>query len=97
MKSIRNKLSRQLLLIIILIISLFYILIGVFLPRQLLPLYEKNIYEYLKQPLDFIDKENLNTQDQEIGYIYIYNNNISISNNFTNIINTKDIDRIIEK
>jgi len=97
MRNIRNNLSRQLLLIIFLIISLFYILIGVFLPRQLLPLYEKNIYEYLKQPLDFIDKENLNTQDQEIGYIYIYNNNISISNNFTNIINTKDIDKIIEK
>ena len=43
----KNKLSKQLLLIVGVAFLLVFILIGIVLPKMLLPVAEENIYNYL--------------------------------------------------
>lgn len=96
MKNNKFKLSHQLLSIIIITFSMILISIGIILPNSMLPIYEKNLYNYLKQPLDFVDKDiNTNIISTEIGYIYIYNNTISYSDNFKSLVKTNNINNII--
>ena len=74
----KNKfsLTEQLLYICILIVSIIVISLGIILPKTLLPIYEENIYNKLKQPLIFVDneedinKEEINSET-DIAYIYI--------------------------
>ena len=87
MKYIKSKLSRQLLLIIAIALFIILISLGVILPRTLTPLYEKNLYEYLKQPLALVnEKVEDNKISSEVGYIYIYNDVVSMSDNINSII-----------
>ena len=97
MKKIKLNLKNQLLLIIILMIGIVAISFCFILPRQLLPIYEKNIYASLKQPLDFIDDDiNDNALTSEIGYLYITTDNrVLVSDNLDDIINDLDIEKII--
>lgn len=92
-----NRLSRQLMLIIFIIIFAIFFLIGVLLPKQMLPIYEKNIYNYLRQPLDFIDEDVSNIKTQEIGYMYIYEGNVLVSDNFNDVVTTTNISDIVHK
>ena len=55
MKYIRNKLSRQLFVVIALSFSIILISLGIILPKSMLPVYEKNLYNYLKQPLELVN------------------------------------------
>ena len=74
MKYIKSKLSHQLLSTIIIAFSIILISVGIILPNTMLPIYEKNLYNYLKQPLDFLDEDIIdNSISSEIGYIYVYN------------------------
>jgi two-component system sensor histidine kinase CssS len=71
----------------------------IILPNTLRPIYEENIYNYLKQPLsmvkDDISSENIDT---EIAYIYIVNNqNILASDNLSSVINISNINKLISK
>ena len=72
----------------------------ILLPRLLLPIYEKNIYEYLKKPLELIDidiNSNDNVTSSDVAYIYIKNNgDIVTSSNYSNIINAS-YDIVLEK
>lgn len=92
-------LSKQFIIIILLIFLATFILLGVFLPRKLLPVYENTIYNYLKQPLDLVgDDINNSIINTEVGYLYIINNNsISVSDNLYEIIDIKDINEILPK
>lgn len=92
MKYITNTLGRQLLTIIIVIFGVILISVGIILPNSLEPIYEKNIYNYLEQPLDFVN-ENIGSSivESQIGYIYIYNDKVTISDNIFNIIDLEDI------
>ena len=100
MKPLKNNLMKQLVtkgIIIVLIIALSLIIL---LPRLLLPIYEKNIYEYLKKPLELIDID-INSNDHvtssDVAYIYIKSNgDIVTSSNYSNIINAS-YDIVIEK
>lgn len=88
MKYIKSKLSRQLLSTIIIAFSIIIISMGIILPNSMLPIYEKNLYNYLKQPLDFVDEDIVdNSISSRIGYIYIYNNIVSYSDNFNDLVN----------
>ena len=89
MKSI--SLTKQLLYLILLIVGIIFIALGIILPKELLPIYEENIYNKLKEPLYFIN----NTEDiynengrinADIAYIYNINNNIYTSYNIEDII-----------
>ncbi len=92
-----NRLSRQLLLIIFAIIFIIFYLLGVLLPKQMLPIYEKNIYNYLRQPLEFIDEDVSNIKTQEVGYMYIYDGNVLVSDNFSDVVDSTNISDIVRK
>ena len=95
MKYIRSKLSRQLLLVIVIALIIILISLGIVLPKTLTPVYEKNLYEYLKQPLELInDSVADNKISSEIGYIYIYDDTISFSENIKSIIKINDISKL---
>lgn len=89
------SLTKQLVYICILIVGIIFIALGIILPNRLLPIYEENIYNKLKQPLTFIkdhnDLDNLAiNEDTDIAYIYKTNDIIFVSHNINDVI--KDFD-----
>ena len=95
MKYIRNKLSRQLFVVIALSFSIILISLGIILPKSMLPVYEKNLYNYLKQPLELVNEDiEENPISEEIGYIYMYGDLISVSENVSDIIDIDSIHKI---
>ena len=101
MKTFTSTLSRQLFTIIFIIFGIIIISVGILLPNSLKPLYEKNLYTYLEQPLDFVN-ENIssNKEPSEIAYVYIYNNKVAVSENFNKIIkvtNTDELSKYLKK
>ncbi len=91
-------LREQLLVLTVVIIIVLIISLGVILPKQLVPIYEKNIYSYLKQPLNLIENDiNSTSIDSEAAYLYINSNNeIVISHNFYDLIDI-DIENFLDK
>lgn len=100
MKKLKNNLMKQLVTIGIIIVLIIALSLIILLPRLLLPIYEKNIYEYLKKPLELIDidiNSNDNVTSSDVAYIYIKNNgDIVTSSNYSNIINAS-YDIVLEK
>ena len=100
MKPLKNNLMKQLVTIGIIIVLIIALSLIILLPRLLLPIYEKNIYEYLKKPLELIDidiNSNDNVTSSDVAYIYIKNNgDIVTSSNYSNIINAS-YDIVLEK
>ena len=94
------SLTEQLLYICILIVTIIVISLGIILPKTLLPIYEENLYNYLKQPLNFldnIDDVNNNKITSQVAYIYIKENNeVDISGNIESIIDIENLDNIIK-
>lgn len=89
MKLFKKNLDKQLLSIVFIIFIVILTSLYFLLPKLLLPIYEKNIYEYLKQPLAFISDDTLeNKIEDNIAYIYITKDSTRISKNFLKIINT---------
>ena len=85
------SLTNQLISICILIVGIICIALGIILPKELLPIYEQNIYNKLKQPLIFVNNsEDINKEDinneTDIAYIYIINDSILTSYNINNVI-----------
>ena len=90
-KKLKYDLNRQLISIGILICGIIFIALGILLPKVLTPIYENNIYKYLKQPLELIDYE---IGDDEIGsdvaYLYITSQKEVISSeNFSKVIDVE--------
>ena len=69
------NLSKQLLLIVILIFSVIVLALGYLLPSVLVPVYENNIYNILKQPLDLMNDSDFNNYefDSDVAYLYVTN------------------------
>ncbi len=106
------SLPRQLIYIVILIIGIIFITLGIILPKELLPIYEENIYNRLKQPLSLIsDMVEVNTQNIEnntdIAYLVKTTDKLYTSYNIDTVINdfspkiinymTKDYGKFIYK
>ena len=92
-----TSLTKQLISICILIVGIIFIALGIILPKELLPIYEENIYNKLKQPLIFVNNsEDINKEDNEldtdIAYIYVRNGSISTSYNIDNVISSYSSD-----
>ena len=88
MKNYNKPLSRQLLSIAIIIFSVIFISLGILLPKALVPIYEKNIYRYLKEPLILIQNNlDRDTLETDIAYLYIIKNEQIIhSDNLNKVI-----------
>ena len=96
MKWIKSKLSYQLLSTILVAFGIILISMGIILPNSMLPIYEKNLYNYLKQPLDFVNEDIVdNSISSEIGYIYIYNGIISHSDNFSDLVKSGNLEQFL--
>ena len=92
----KPTLTEQLLLICVSIIFIIIISLGIILPKTLLPVYEENLYNYLNLSLNLLEKPENNKINSEIAYIYIDNSNsILVSDNLSEVINTKNIDSIL--
>ena len=90
-------LTEQFLFICIAIIVIVIISLGMVLPRTLLPVYEENLYNYLNQSLNLLEKPENNRVDSEIAYIYIDNDkNVFVSSNLSDVINVKNVNDILD-
>ncbi len=96
----KTSLTEQLLYLSIIIISIVVVSLGIILPKTLLPIYEENLYNYLKQPLDYIeDIDDVSSKiNSQVGFIYVKNNsnNITISENLSSIIELEKITDVIK-
>lgn len=83
------NLSKQLLWIVIVIFSVIVLALGYLLPSVLVPVYENNIYNILKQPLNLMNDSDFNNYefDSDIAYLYVTNDgNIIQSTNLFKVI-----------
>jgi len=88
MKIYSKNLEQQLVSLAIIIIAVLFIGTGLVLPNALVPIYEKNIYQYLKEPLiltqNNFENDNLET---DIAYLYVVGKDKLIhSDNLTKVI-----------
>lgn len=90
MKRYKRSLSQQLVSLAVIIFSLIFIGIGILIPKALLPIYEKNVYQYLKEPLLLIEGDFGNRKiETDIAYLYITSDdNILYSDNLHTVIKT---------
>lgn len=88
MRPMKQNLYRQLFGLAIVIFVIIAISLGILLPKALSPIYEKNIYQYLKQPLQLINNEISQTDtDNDVAYLYITSSDeIVASDNFSDIV-----------
>ena len=85
--NLKHNLYRQILTIVIIMFALIYISFAIILPKVLIPIYEKNIYLYLKTPLDVVSNNVITNEiDSSIAYIYKNGNVITASSNLNDII-----------
>lgn len=97
MKYIKSRLSRQLLSIIVIIFGLVFISLGIVLPKVMLPVYESNLYNYLRQPLSLVEEDiEDNILDTEVAYAYFYNDNFVLSDNFRKVIRIDSITDLLK-
>ena len=96
MKEYIRKLDLKSQLGYIILFSLILSLISLFLilPNLLTPFYEKNVYELLRQPISFIEKDNRSMTNQDVAFIINSNNNLFISSNFTHYFKKSDVELI---
>ncbi len=96
MKHFKCHLSRQLLLIIIAVFGIIFLFLGILLPRVLIPVAEKNIYNYLKAPLSFVEKNiDKNLSQTQIAYLYKFDNSVVYSENIDQIIGIKKVEDLL--
>lgn len=94
----KNRLSKQLFSLIILVFAIVFICLGVILPKMLIPVAEENLYNRLREPLDFIKSDvDQNIPDAKVGYLYIINKTVVTSDNMKNIIKVDNINDVLKK
>lgn len=98
MNYIKNKLSRQLLTLIGIAFVILFISLGVILPKMLIPVAEKNIYNYLSEPLKLINKDvDDNLLNTEVAYLYVIDDNVITSDNLNDVIDINEPSKILKK
>ena len=100
MKELRHNLFNQLISIGIIVFGIILISLGLILPKVLMPIYENNVYNYLRDPVNYIDTRIDNDRAQKrIAYIYKNDNTLITSGNYSNIIsvNPNDVLEIIDQ
>jgi len=83
---IKTTLYRQLVSIVIIICGIIFLILGLLIPKLMLPIYEKQIYQYLKQPLEILESDSIGVNN-DIAYLYVIDSDINASMNLEKIIN----------
>ena len=99
MKKVKNKLSRQLIWLVGLTFVVLFILLGIVLPKLILPVAENNVYSYLSEPLKLVNNDNFDSKllDTEIAYIYVVGNNVASTSNLKDIIKVDNLGILLDK
>ena len=99
MKSSENKLSKQLIWLIGLAFVLLFILLGLVLPKMIIPVAENNLYVYLSEPLKLVNTGNMDYKilDTEIAYIYVAGEEVAATNNLDDIIEVDSLNTLLGK
>lgn len=85
--NLKHNLYRQILTIVLIMFALIYVSIAIILPKVLIPIYEKNIYLYLKTPLDVVHSDFSQTDiESSVAYLYKKNDIITTSSNLKEVI-----------
>lgn len=95
MKKISLKLQLVLVTIVAIIISLLFITLV--LPNLLKPFYEKNIYEILEQPLQYITSKEQQISGGTAYLVCDFTGRVYVSNNFSKILKNANIKEVMEK
>ena len=91
-----GKLSHQLFLLILVVFAITFLMLGIILPQVVVPITEKNIYNYLKEPLEFIQSDiDKNLGDSEIAYIYKFGETSAYSENLHDLMKFKNVGEIL--
>ena len=91
-----NKLSHQLLILIIVVFLAFFITLSIVLPQVIVPSAERNIYSYLREPLEFVQSDiDTDLITTEIAYLYKIGDTVAYSDNIHDIIDFKNVDDIM--
>ena len=93
----KPNLTEQLLFMCIVIVVIMIISLGIILPRNLLPIYEDNLYNYLGESLNILDSPENSKINSEVAYIYVNNENIYISNNLNKVLGLDSPKEILSK
>jgi len=93
----KPNLTEQLLFICIVIVVIMIISLGIILPRNLLPIYEDNLYNYLGESLNILDSPENSKINSAVAYIYVNNENIYISNNLNKVLGLDSPKEILSK
>lgn len=94
---LKHNLYRQLLGVTLIMFMTIYISVSIILPKTLIPIYEKNIYSYLKNPLDVVRNDfNDSKIESSIAYIYVNGENTYTSSNLKNILDL-ETEQILNK
>ncbi len=93
----KPTLTEQLLFICVSIIVIVIISLGIVLPKTLLPVYEENLYNYLSESLNLLERPDNNKINSEIAFVYINSDDdVFVSDNLSKVINVKEIDNILK-
>ena len=91
-----NKLSHQLLILIIVVFLAFFLTLSIILPQVIVPSAERNIYSYLREPLEFVQSDiDTDLITTEIAYLYKIDDTVAYSDNIHDIIDFKDVNDIM--
>ena len=91
-----NKLSHQLLILIIVVFLAFFLTLSIILPQVIVPSAERNIYSYLREPLEFVQSDiDTDLITTEIAYLYKIDNTVAYSDNIHDIIDFKNVNEIM--
>ena len=97
----KATLAEQLFVICIIIVSIMIISLGIILPNMLIPVYETNVYNYLRQPLSFLQTEddiNETSINSEVAYIYIsQSDTVNTSDNLIDVIDIENLNKLFAK
>ena len=98
MMKFSSKLSHQLVLLIIVIFAIVFLMLSVILPQVVIPITEKNIYNYLREPLEFVQSDiDKNLVTTEIAYLYQFGDTVAYSDNLHDIIKFDNVRDILPK
>lgn len=91
------SLKWQLVLVTILSLIIALLVIVFILPNLLKPFYEKNIYEILEQPLQYITEQEHQISGGTAYLVCDFTGRVYISNNFNKILNNSNVKDVMEK
>ena len=93
-----NKLSKQLVWLVGFIFVILFIILGLVLPKMLIPVAENNIYNYLREPLQLVNGNvDYKLLDTEIAYIYVVGDSVLTTKNLQDELGIDNVSSLMKK